>query len=94
MARIPADIREYLQKHRKTKTIRWAIKYYNDNYIYTEWEKPSGKYVKKNTDKTRGFRKKNKFLAAPPCLPEGEEKGIDSEIQDELTAEEIMRELL
>jgi len=32
MARIPADIREYLQKHRKTKSIRWAIKYYNDNY--------------------------------------------------------------
>jgi hypothetical protein len=62
MARIPSTIRQYFQKHRKTKSIRWAIKYYNDNYIYTEWDKPSGTYIKKNSDKTRGFKRRNKLL--------------------------------
>jgi hypothetical protein len=80
MTRIPGDVLEYLQKHKKTKSIRWAIKYYNDNYVYTEWDKPSGRYVKKNTDKRSGFRKKNKFL--------------EYALQDSLTEEEIMRELL
>jgi hypothetical protein len=62
MSRIPEDIAEYNERHRNLKSIAWAIKYYNDNYIYTEWEKPSGKYIKKGTDRRKGFRRRNGLL--------------------------------
>lgn len=62
MSIIPEDIAEYNQRHRNLKSIAWAVKYYNDNYIYTEWVKPPGKYVKKGTDKRKGFRRRNKIL--------------------------------
>ena len=69
MSRIPETPAEYRRRHlrngksrRKCKSIAWAIKYYNDNYIYTEWEKPPGKYVKKGTDRRKGFRRRNRLL--------------------------------
>jgi len=86
MSRIPETVAEYRARHRNLKSIAWAIKYYNDNYIYTEWEKPSGKYIKKGTDKRRGFRRKNRVLE----LVIHNEQLVTDEIQNDYTAEEAV----
>lgn len=62
MSIIPDTVSDYRKRHRKTKSIRWAVKYYNDNYKYTEWDKPPGRYEKTNGDKRKGFRRKNRVL--------------------------------